>query len=123
MSKVLCADDDLEALELIKMAMEMAGHEVTTAFDGKQALSLGLAGEFDAYILDVMMPHMDGYHVAEQLSEKYPNRVIILLTSRDFDHDRVAIEACGADAHMSKPFDINELLRVVKNLTDKKNAS
>jgi len=119
MAKVLTADDDPEALELLKMAMEVGGHEVTTASDGKQALELGKSGEFDIYILDVTMPYMDGYHVAEELSEKYPERKIILLTSRDYDRDKVAVEASGADAYMSKPFEINELLRLVKTLTTK----
>jgi DNA-binding response OmpR family regulator len=116
-ARILVADDDLEGLELLKMGLEMGGHTLTTATDGKQALELGKAGEFDMYILDVTMPYMDGYHVAEALSEKYPNRKILLLTSREYDKDKVAIEACGADAHMTKPFDINELLRVVAEMT------
>jgi two-component system, OmpR family, copper resistance phosphate regulon response regulator CusR len=119
MARVLAADDDLEALELIKMGLEMAGHEVTAVSDGRQALDRGLAGEFDVYVLDVTMPFVDGYHVAEALSEKFPGRQIILLTSRDFDRDRVAIEASGADLHIAKPFDINELLRAIRMATEK----
>lgn len=117
MAKLLVADDDLETLELLKMGLEMGGHEVTTATDGKRALQLGQDGDFDMYILDVTMPYLDGYHVAEALSEKFPNRKILLLTSRDYEKDRVAVEACGADAHMSKPFDINELLRIVQEMS------
>jgi DNA-binding response OmpR family regulator len=116
MARVLAADDDLEALELLKMTLEMAGHQVTTAMEGRKALELGLAGTFDLYLLDVTMPFVDGYHIASEISDKFPERKIILLTSRDYDKDRVAVESCGADVHMAKPFDINELLRVIKRL-------
>jgi DNA-binding response OmpR family regulator len=117
MANIMIADDDPETLEYIKMALEMGGHQVTTAVDGKQAVSIGQSGQFDMYILDVTMPFLDGYHVAEALSEKFPERKILLLTSRDFEKDKVAVEACGADAHMSKPFDVDEFLAVVKEMS------
>lgn len=117
MAHIMIADDDPETLEYIKMALEMGGHQVTTAMDGKQAVSIGQSGDFAMYILDVTMPFLDGYHVAEILSEKFPDRKILLLTSRDFEKDKVAVEACGADAHMSKPFDVNEFLAVVKEMS------
>lgn len=117
MARILVAEDDLEALELLKTILEMGGHAVTTACDGKEALALGESGTFDLYILDVSMPFLDGYHVAGALSEKFPERKILLLTSRDYEKDQMAVQACGADAHMSKPFDTNELLRVVKEMT------
>ena len=120
MAHVLIADDDLEALEFLKVALETAGHEVSTATDGRQAVQMGESGKFDMYILDVTMPYVDGYHVAESLSEKFPDRKILLLTSRDYDKDKVAVEACGADAHMTKPFDVNELLSIVKEFTSQK---
>jgi DNA-binding response OmpR family regulator len=116
MAKIMAADDDLEMLELLRTVLETGGHEVTTATDGRQALRLGETKDFDLYILDVTMPYMDGYHVASELSDKFPDRKILLLTSRDYDRDKMAVDSCGADAHMSKPFDMNELLRVVKNL-------
>lgn len=117
MARILIADDDPETLDFIKMALEMGGHEVTAAVDGRQALRLGLVGDFQLYVLDVTMPLLDGYHVAEQLAEKFPERKILLLTSRDYEKDKVAIEGCGADAHMSKPFDVNEFLHVVKEMS------
>ncbi|HRY28644.1 MAG TPA: response regulator [Elusimicrobiota bacterium] len=120
MARILAADDDPETLEYIKMALEMGGHEVTTACDGRQALEAGKAGDFQMYVLDVTMPFLDGYHVAEQLSEKFPERPILLLTSRDYEKDKVAVESCGADAHMSKPFDVNEFLRVIREMTSGK---
>lgn len=116
MGRILVADDDLEHLEFVKMTLEMGGHQVTEAVDGRQAAALGTSGEFDLYVLDVTMPFMDGYHVAAVLSEKFPDRKILLLTSRDYEKDKVAVEACGADAHMSKPFDVNEFLRTVAEM-------
>lgn len=120
MARILAADDDVDGLELLKTVLETAGYQVTTAEDGKQALARGEAGEFDLYILDVTMPYIDGYHVAEALSEKFPQRPILLLTSREYDKDQIAIESCGADAHMTKPYDLNELLSVIKELLPKK---
>jgi DNA-binding response OmpR family regulator len=120
MARVLAADDDPETLEFVKMALEMGGHHVTTAEDGRQALAKGSEGEFDLYVLDVTMPYMDGYHVAAALSEKFPGRKILLLTSRDYEKDKIAVESCGADAHMSKPFDVNEFLRVVADMASGK---
>jgi len=117
--RILTADDDPETLEFIKMALEMTGYDVVAVSDGKQALDCILAGKFDLCVLDVMMPRMDGYHVTEEVSEKYPNMKILLLTSRDFQKDKLAIEASGADAYMSKPFDVNEFLRVIKELLEK----
>ncbi|HOW27436.1 MAG TPA: response regulator [Elusimicrobiota bacterium] len=114
--KIVTADDDPETLEFIKMALEMAGYDVKTASDGRQALEVIKAEIPDVCILDVMMPYVDGYHVAEEISEKLPQIKILLLTSRDFGKDKLAIEASGADAYMSKPFDVNEFLRVIKDL-------
>jgi DNA-binding response OmpR family regulator len=117
MARLLVADDDPEHLEFLKLALETAGHTITTAEDGRQALQLGGTGLFDLYILDVTMPYVDGYHVAEELSTKFPQIKILLLTSRSYERDKVAIESCGADAHMSKPFDVNEFLRVVAEMS------
>jgi DNA-binding response OmpR family regulator len=106
----------LEALELLRTVLEADGHQVTAAVDGRQALRLGESEKYDLYILDVTMPFLDGYHVAEKISDKYPDQKILLLTSRDYDRDKMAVESCGADAHMTKPYDVNELLRTVKDL-------
>jgi two-component system OmpR family response regulator len=118
-SKILVADDEPELLELLRFSLDAAGHEVTAVPDGRQALDKGQAGTFDLIILDVMMPHLDGYHVAREISNNPQSPPVLLLTSRDYGQDQAAIKGSGADAFLSKPFEITELLDVVKNLIAK----
>ena len=114
--RILIADDDPDLLDLLKMDLSFLGYDIHTATNGREAIEIATKNIFDLVLLDVMMPFVDGYHVSQVLSEKFPDRKILLLTSRDYDKDKMAIQACGADAHMSKPFDTNELLRLVNDM-------
>lgn len=116
MANLLIADDEAELLELLRFSLDAAGYQVTTAPDGKKALDLAKSKKFDLIILDVMMPHMDGYHVAQEVAQNPKSPPILLLTSRDFSADQAAIKGSGASAFLSKPFELTELLEVVKNL-------
>lgn len=116
MAKILVADDEEGLLELIRFSLDADGHTVTTAKNGKDALALARKDRYALIVMDVMMPFMDGYHVAAELSQAKDAPPILLLTSRDFDQDQAAIKGSGATAFLSKPFEIMELLRVVKEL-------
>lgn len=116
MAKILAADDEEGLLELIRFSLEADGHEVTTAKNGRDALALARKSKYDIIVMDVMMPFMDGYHVAAEVSQSKDAPPILLLTSRDFDQDQAAIKGSGATAFLSKPFEITELLRVVRDL-------
>ena len=120
MSNLLVADDEEELLELIRFSLDAAGYQVTTAKNGQQALALARGKRFDAIILDVMMPLMDGYHVAAEISGDPKAPPILLLTSRDYDQDQTAVKGSGATAFLSKPFEIPELLSVIKDLVARK---
>jgi two-component system alkaline phosphatase synthesis response regulator PhoP len=115
-SKILVADDEEELLELIKLSLEGAGHDVTTAKNGKQATEKARLAPYDIIILDVMMPIMDGYHAAREIVQDRNAPPILLLTSRDFDQDQSAIKGSGATAFLSKPFEVPELLETVRGL-------
>jgi two-component system alkaline phosphatase synthesis response regulator PhoP len=115
-AKILIADDEAELLELLKFSLEAAGYQVTSATDGRKALELARKDQYDLIVLDVMMPFMDGYHVAHDIAQDPKSPPILLLTSRDFGQDQTAIKGSGAAAFLSKPFEIPELLNVVKNL-------
>jgi len=119
MPKVLVADDEAELLELIRFSLDAAGFSVTTAKNGKEALALARANKFDLIILDVMMPMMDGYHVAGEVVQDPGSPPILLLTSRDFDQDQAAVKGSGASAFLSKPFEITELIKVARELMGK----
>jgi DNA-binding response OmpR family regulator len=119
-SKILIADDEPELLELLRFSLEAAGYIVTTVPDGKRALDAARLNPFDLIILDVMMPHVDGYHACHDIAQDPKSPPVILLTSRDFNADQSAIKGSGAAAFLSKPFEVTELLTVVKNLLDQK---
>ena len=123
MTKVLVADDEEELLELIRFSLDMAGFDVTTAKNGKQALDMSRERRFDVIVLDVMMPIMDGYHAAGEITQDPGAPPVILLTSRDFDQDQAAVKGSGATAFLSKPFEIPELIAAVKRLGGAATAS
>jgi two-component system alkaline phosphatase synthesis response regulator PhoP len=120
LARVLVADDEAELLELLKFSLTAAGYEVVPVKNGKIALELAQKEKFDLIILDVMMPYLDGYHVAGVLSEDPKSPPILLLTSRDFSQDAAAVKGSGATAFLSKPFEIPELLEVAKQLIEAK---
>lgn len=116
MAKVLVADDEDTLRELIRFSLDADGHTVTAVKNGKEALDATRKEKYDVVVMDVMMPIMDGYHAASEISQDPKSPPVLLLTSRDFDQDQAAIKGSGASAFLSKPFDIPELLRAVKNL-------
>lgn len=120
MAEILVADDEEELLELIRFSLDAAGHAVTTAKNGKEALEKSRVKKYDLIILDVMMPQMDGYHASHAIVQDPKSPPVLLLTSRDFDQDQSAIKGSGASAFLSKPFEIPELLDVVKKFTARK---
>ena len=119
MPKILVADDEEELLELIRFSFDSNGFEVVTANNGRKALEISRSEAFDLVVLDVMMPEMDGYHVAHEISENPNGPPVLLLTSRDFRQDQSAIQGSGATAFLSKPFEVPELLEVAKDLISK----
>lgn len=116
MPKILVADDEEELLELVRFSLDANGFSVVTANNGQKALDAAKKEKFDLIILDVMMPILDGYHVAREVSEDPKAPPILLLTSRDFSQDQAAIKGSGASAFLSKPFEIPELVDVARGL-------
>jgi len=114
--KILVADDEDGLLELIRFSLDTSGFQVTTAKNGKQAVDLAQKDKYDLIILDVMMPIMDGYHAASEITQDPKSPPILLLTSRDFDQDQAAIKGSGVSAFLSKPFEISELIQTVRDL-------
>lgn len=122
MGRILIADDEKNILEVMMDVLESAGHQITGVGDGQEALFQLQSGQFDVAVLDVMMPKMDGYHLAHAAhSLQYPPKIIIV-TARDFDNDKLTLKAIGADAFLSKPFSNKELIEVVANLLQEKDA-
>lgn len=115
--KLLIVEDEKRMVELLRKGLEEEGHSVVCAEDGLEGLSLAKNYEFDAIILDIMLPQLDGYEVSKRLrKEKIPTPVI-MLTAKDTVQDIVHGLDLGADDYMTKPFSFEELiarLRAIK---------
>ena len=107
--RVLLIDDDVRLYELLASYLEQNGVKVTCAGDGRKGLAALDAGAFDAVLLDVMMPGMDGLEVCKRIRQK-SSIPILMLTAKGDETDRVVGLELGADDYIPKPFSPRELL-------------
>jgi len=116
--RVLVADDDVDLVDLLSMDLAHLGFEVLTASNGKEVLQILRDQKVDLVLLDVMMPYMDGYHVAFEISSKMGDSSpkILLITSRDLTKEKGVALLSGAHDHLQKPFELDDLHRKVKDL-------
>jgi len=99
--------------------MELAGYDVTSAFDGAAALKAVQSEYFDLIILDIMLPEMDGISVVESIRLSNNEVPILILSARNSSADRVLGLKKGADDYLTKPFNLEELLLRVQKLIEK----
>lgn len=118
--KVLIVDDEANIVTAINFLMEDAGFTTATASDGRQALEVAQAFLPDLIILDVMMPHLDGFEVAAQIRRlpALSQTQIIFLTARGRDRDRASGYSSGGDAYLTKPFDNQALVEMVQEMLE-----
>lgn len=109
MSRILVVDDDSRLHELLASYLRQHGFEVARALDGAAALSAMDAAPFDAVLLDIMMPGIDGLEVCRRIRRKYDTPVI-MLTAKGDETDRIVGLELGADDYLAKPFNPRELL-------------
>ncbi len=114
--KVLVAEDDADIALLVQLHLHDLGYAVDIASDGRAALKQVQAGTYDLVILDVMLPVMDGLEICRLLRARPAYPLILMLTSRSSELDRVLGLEVGADDYLTKPFSIRELLARVKAL-------
>src|SRR5277367_6079020 len=95
--QLLVAEDDSRMARLLEQGLSEEGHRITLAQDGETALSLALAHAFDAIVLDVMLPRMDGLTVARRLRSNSNQTPILMLTARDTERDLISALDLGAD--------------------------
>lgn len=113
--KLLVVDDDAHITRMLQRALSFEGYEIATAADGKEALDQFHSFHPDLIILDVMMPHLDGWDVVEAI-RKESNTLILMLTAKDELEDRVFGLDLGADDYVVKPFALDELLARIRAL-------
>ena len=122
--KVLVVDDEPNIVELLTVSLKFQGFEVESANSGQEALTMAREYRPDAYILDVMMPGMDGFELLGKLRQDGLDGPVLFLTAKDAVEDRIHGLTIGADDYVTKPFSLEEVvtrLRVILrrgNVTD-----
>ena len=114
--RLLIAEDEADLAEALGAFFEKNHFSVDIVHDGRAACDYAEAGAYDAMVLDVMMPYMDGFAVLRTLRERGDKTPILMLTARGETRDRVAGLDLGADDYLPKPFDPDELLARVRAL-------
>jgi two-component system alkaline phosphatase synthesis response regulator PhoP len=113
---ILLVEDEENLHEALKLNLEMEDYEVTSAYDGEEALRAMQKEHFDLMILDVMLPEIDGIGVCESLRLQGDTIPILMLSAKNSSSDRVLGLKKGADDYLTKPFNLEELLLRVKKL-------
>ena len=113
MSKVLIIEDEVAIADLEKDYLELSGFEVETENDGVVGLKRALSEDFDMYILDLMLPGIDGFEICKQIREE-KNTPILMVSAKKADIDKIRGLGLCADDYITKPFSPSELVARVK---------
>lgn len=114
MVKILIVDDEEKIRELIRLNLEVAGYNCDEAENGEEALRLVRDNNYNLVLLDIMLPNIDGYEVAETLVKD--NIPVIFLSAKDGTLDKVRGLKIGVEDYITKPFETIELLARVENV-------
>lgn len=118
-AKVLLVDDEEEFISTLSQRLETRNLNVTTASSGQEAVELTDQQDFDAILLDITMPGMDGIETLKRIKEKHPEAEIIMLTGHGSIASTVEAMKSGAEDYLEKPVDMSELLAKIKEARDK----
>ncbi len=113
--KILIIDDDMDLCRLLRNNLEQEGYYVCIRHDGAAGLLEAQSADYQLIVLDIMLPHKNGYEVLEKIREKsfVP---VLMLTARDSEGDKVSGLRMGADDYLTKPFSNSEFLARVSSL-------
>ena len=118
-STILIVEDEENLHEALRLNLEMDGYEVSSAFDGTEALRKVSNEYFDLIIMDIMLPEIDGISVTERIRVNNNEVPILMLSARNRSEDKVLGLKKGADDYITKPFNLEELLIRVSKLIQK----
>ena len=104
--RILIVEDERRLAEALGQIMAEQRYQADVVFDGADGLDYALTGQYDAIVLDVMLPKVGGFEVARRLRCAHVSTPILMLTARDEIPDKIAGLDHGADDYMTKPFDI-----------------
>jgi two-component system OmpR family response regulator len=114
--RVLLVEDDQRIVDFVQRGLKAEGYVVEVARNGLEAIALGTGGQFQAIILDLGLPDLNGRQVCERLRNAGVGTPILMLTARDAVQDKVTGLRSGADDYMTKPFAFEELLARIEAL-------
>ncbi len=107
MSKILIVEDEQHLAEGLRFNLEAEGFETDVAGDGEAALELLAGGQYEAVVLDVMLPKLDGFEVARTMRSRADYTPVLMLTARGRPEDVLRGFEAGTDDYISKPFDLS----------------
>ncbi len=116
---ILLVEDEQNLHEALKLNLEMEGYEVTSAYDGKEALQKIATAYFDLIIMDIMLPEIDGITITENIRVHNNDVPILMLSAKNSSADKIIGLKKGADDYLTKPFNLEELLLRVAKLIEK----
>jgi two-component system response regulator MprA len=114
--RILIVEDEKKMAAVLKKGLEAENHRVSLAFDGRSGLELATTTEFDAVVLDLMLPVIDGFEVARRLRKNGNHTPILMLTARDAASDIVKGLDLGADDYLTKPFSFEVFLARLRSV-------
>lgn len=118
--KILLVEDEESLAIGMEYNLTEEGYKVKTAKDGREAINIFEDEEFDMIILDIMLPYMDGFEVAEKIRTVSPQIPILMLTARTGADDKIKGLETGADDYLTKPFHLKELLLRISGMLKRK---
>lgn len=116
--RIVVADDDPDTVHTLRLLLEEEGHDVKTASDGPAALYAVRDFGADVLLLDIGMPGMNGFEVAQKLRERYGSAkpTLIAITGRDSVADKSFARSTGFDHHVTKPYEPRQLIALIKQV-------
>jgi two-component system alkaline phosphatase synthesis response regulator PhoP len=120
-NKILVVDDEVDLVETLRFPLEMEGFNVLVSYNGEDALNKARKENPDLILLDLMLPKLDGYKVCRLLKfdERYKHIPILMLTAKTQQKDKLLGQETGADEYITKPFEIDELMKKIKAYLNK----
>jgi len=114
--KILIVDDEMDLVETVRFPLEMEGYHVLVSYNGEDALNQARKENPDLILLDLMLPKLDGYKVCRLLKfdDRYKHIPILMLTAKTQERDRALGMETGANEYITKPFEMEDLLKKVK---------
>ena len=115
--RILVVDDEVDLVETVRFSLELEGYDVLVADNGEEALNQARKENPDLILLDLMLPKLDGYKVCRLLKfdERYKHIPILMLTAKTQEKDKATGMETGANEYITKPFEMDELMKKVKN--------